>query len=59
MKVEDVTFDNSSEVTEQFQRISQEIIQTKELLGKEHPDTILHCMIGKIQVYLDIIITQL
>ena len=52
-------FDNPSEVTEQFQRISQEIIQTKELLEREYPDTRLHCMIGKIQVYLNIIITQL
>ena len=52
-------FDNPSEVTEQFQRISQEIIQTKELLEREYPDTRLHCMIGKIQVYLHIIIIQL
>ena len=52
-------FNNPSEVTKQFQRISQEIIQTKEVLEKEYPDTGLHSMIGKIQVHLTIIIAQL
>ena len=39
-----------SGATEKFQRISKEIIEIKETLAKDHPDTKLSEMIARVQV---------
>ena len=39
-----------SVVTEKFQKISKEIIEIKETLAKDHPDTKLSQMVERVQV---------